>query len=254
MPVILISVDGMRPDALKRINVAQNLIQKSFYTMEAKTVLPSVTLPCHMSLFHSVDPCRHGITTNVYTPQIRPIDGLVEVLLANNKKSAFFYNWEQLRDLSRPGSLSFSFFCKGRDIGYGKANDIVTNAAIDYLKENAVDFTFLYLAYPDAAGHKHGWMSNEYMEALENSWSNIDRVITALPDDYTVIISADHGGHNRMHGTDAPEDMTIPMFFIGKGIEPGKILREASIKDIAPTVAKLLDVEPCDEWEGTALL
>ena len=48
MPVLLISVDGMRPDALKRIDVAQNLIQKSFYTMEAKTVLPSVTLPCHM--------------------------------------------------------------------------------------------------------------------------------------------------------------------------------------------------------------
>lgn len=253
MRVLLILVDGMRPDALEKIDVAQDLIQKSTYTMEAKTVMPSVTLPCHMSLFHSVDPWRHGVTTNVYTPQVRPIKGLCEVLLANKKTSAFFYNWEELRDLSRPNSLSFSYFYKGGE-DFERANNIVSGAAIDYLKENSVDFAFLYLGYPDAAGHKHGWMNNEYMEAIKNSWENINRVTASLPDDYTVIITADHGGHDRMHGTDAPEDMTIPIMIIGKGIETRKVLQDANIKDIAPTIVNLLGVEPDEEWEGASLL
>lgn len=90
MRVLLILVDGMRLDALTDIPVAQGIIKQSAYTMSAKTVFPSVTLPCHMSLFHSVDPSRHGITTNVYTPQVRPINGLCEVLAINNKKVRFF--------------------------------------------------------------------------------------------------------------------------------------------------------------------
>ena len=253
MRTLLILVDGMIPDVLKNIEVAQGIIQKSSYTMEAKTVMPSVTLPCHMSLFHSVDPSRHGTTTNTYAPQVRPIRGLCEVLMENKKRSAFFYNWEELRDLSRPNSLAFSYFCKGRDIGYDKANNIVSAAAIDYLNNNYIDFAFLYLGYTDAAGHKSGWMSDAYMEAMDNSWRNINTVIGSLPKDYTVIITADHGGHDRTHGSNIPEDMTIPIIINGEGFEAGKILRNANIKDIAPTIAKLLDVEPDDEWEGIVL-
>ena len=75
--VILISVDGMRPDgflACKNPYIEQ-MMQKSYYTLDGTTVLPSVTLPCHMSLFHSTPPQRHGITTNLYQPMARPIDG-----------------------------------------------------------------------------------------------------------------------------------------------------------------------------------
>lgn len=254
MRVLLVLVDGMRPDALTGLGIAQDIIKRSTYTLEAEAVMPSVTLPCHMSLFHSVNPSRHGTTTNVYMPQVRPINGLCEVLLNSKKKSAFFYNWEELRDLSRPNSLTFSYFCKGRDIGYDKANDIVSNAAIEYIKNNYVDFAFLYLGYTDAAGHKAGWMSDEYMEAMNNSWENIHKVIQSLPEDYTCIITADHGGHDRMHGTDLPEDMKIPIIITGARIEQGKVLEKANIKDIAPTVAKLLDTEPDEEWEGISLL
>ena len=40
-----------------------------------------------------------------------------------------------------------------------------------------------------------------------------------------------------MHGTDMPEDMIIPIFFLGKPFEAGKEIEGLSIKDIAPTVA-----------------
>ncbi len=254
MRTLLILVDGMRPDALVKVSKTHKFLKKSTYTLNGRAVMPSVTLPCHMSLFLSVDPERHGTTTNIYSPQVRPINGLCEVLLNNGKKSAFFYNWEELRDLARPNSLTFSYYCKGSDLGYEKANDMVTDAAVEYLADNYTDFTFLYLGYPDSAGHTYGWMSDEYMKSMENSWDNIEKIVNSLPDDYAVIITADHGGHDRTHGSDCPEDMNIPLLLMGKDFYAGKQLDGANIKDIAPTVAKLLGVRPDAEWEGKSLL
>ena len=108
--VLLILVDGMRPDAVEKCGhpFAKKLTSQGIYFNSAKTVMPSVTLPCHMSLFHSVDPDRHGILTNTYVPQVRPVKGLCEVLRAAGKKCALVYNWEEIKDLSRPDSLAFS--------------------------------------------------------------------------------------------------------------------------------------------------
>ena len=80
MKVLLILVDGMRPDAVVQNKIAGKFLEESTFSLNAATVFPPVTLPCHMSLFHSVDPSRHGILTNVYIPQVRPIQGLCEVL------------------------------------------------------------------------------------------------------------------------------------------------------------------------------
>ena len=254
MKTLVVIVDGMRPDALIKTKNAKFLLENSQYTLNARTVTPSVTLPCHMSLFHSVDPSRHGTTTNVYTPNVRPINGLCEVLLGAKKASAFFYNWEEIRDLSRPNSLAFSYFCKGRLVGYDKANDVITEAAIDYLTKNETDFTFLYLGYTDMAGHCHGWMSQEYMAAMENSFANITKLYNALGDDYVIIVTADHGGHDRTHGTELDEDMTIPMIVLSKGENVELDFTNATIKDVAPTVTNLLGVSPDEEWEGKNLL
>lgn len=254
MKVLLILVDGMRPDALGDIPQAQEMMKRSSYSMTAQTVFPSVTLPCHMSLFHSVDPGRHGTTTNVYTPQVRPIKGLCEVLRQNRKRCAFFYNWEELRDLARPDSLAFSYFVSGHQYGYEDANCMVADMAIKYLSSDRPDFAFLYFGWPDAAGHNHGWGSEEYERSVQGTWKDIARVVEALPEDYTVIITADHGGHDRIHGTDMPEDMTIPVILYGADFAPGEVLEDVSIKDLAPTIAELLDTEPAEEWEGRNLL
>ncbi|MBE6115081.1 MAG: hypothetical protein E7191_08415 [Erysipelotrichaceae bacterium] len=254
MRTLVILVDGMRPDALVNIPQAQKIMEHSTHTLNARTVMPSVTLPCHMSLFHSVDPARHGTTTNTYAPQVRPIKGLCEVLADHGKSCAMFYNWEELRDLTRPGSLVYSYFCGGKDLGWEYANDEVTRVAIQYLTTHEIDFAFLYLGYVDEAGHAHGWMGQEYMDAMVNSWENIEKVLAVLPEDYTVIITADHGGHDRTHGTEMAEDMTIPMMLLGKEFEANSVIEHVSIKDIAPTITALLEVSPHKEWEGKSLL
>lgn len=254
MRTLLILVDGMRPDALANVPAAQRIIARSKSTMNAQTVMPSVTLPCHVSLFHSVDPTRHGTTTNTYAPQVRPINGLCEVLGMAKQSSAFFYSWHQLRDLARPGCLAYAYFYKGGEYGYDKANDRLTGEAIAFLNENHICFSFLYLGYTDAAGHGHGWMSEGYMEAMENSWKNIERIVNALPEDYTVIITADHGGHDRTHGSSCPEDMTIPLIILGAAADKVGDLEGATIMDIAPTIVKIMGVEPDPEWEGKSLI
>ena len=89
MKILLILSDGTRPDSLEGIEFIEKLKRESTYCMAAQTVMPSVTLPCHMSLFHSVDPSRHGTTTNTYAPQVRPISGLFEQLKAANPQEAW---------------------------------------------------------------------------------------------------------------------------------------------------------------------
>ena len=254
--VLLILVDGMRPDSLCRCGhpfVDESLAQ-SACALDAMTVMPSVTLPCHMSLFHSVDPGRHGVLTNVYTPQVRPIPGLCEQLHLHGKTSGFFYNWEELRDISRPDSLAVSVFVSGHVHTYETANRRVTDAAIAVIREDAPDFTFLYLGLTDEVGHNRGWMGPEYMEAVRQSWDCIERVVRALPDDYSVIVTADHGGHERMHGFDCEEDMRIPILCRGRAFAANKPLAGANIKDIAPTVAALLGVPAAQEWEGQSFV
>lgn len=253
MKTLLILVDGMRPDSLSNVPEAQEMISSSASALDASTVMPSVTLPCHMSLFHSVGPERHGTTTNTYAPQVRPINGLCEVLAAAGKNCAFFYNWEQLRDLSRPGSLIHSYFACGGRVGYKASNDSVTEAAIERIKQGDIDFAFIYLGNVDEVGHKYGWMGPEYMDAVEKSWKNIAAITSALPE-YTAIVTADHGGHERSHGTEDPQDMTIPIIIKGEGFAPGSAIKGASILDIAPTIVKLLDAAPDRDWEGKSLI
>ena len=259
--VALILIDGMRPDSLAKAGhpFIEKLKETSYYTYSARTVMPSVTLPCHMSLFHSVEPQRHGILSNTYAPQVRPISGLVDTLWnVGKKRCSMFYNWEQLRDLSRPGTLIDSFFAAGSVSGikytWEKANNMVTEAAIKALAEDDLDFAFIYMGYVDEAGHAHGWLGDEYIAAVNQSWDCIERIVNTLGEEYTVIVTADHGGHDRSHGTDAPEDMTIPLFISRKNFESREIASDVNIIDIAPTIAAILGVAPDEDWEGKNLL
>ncbi len=248
---ILILVDGMRPDAVEQTEerFTGEFVRSSCSYLDARTVMPSVTLPCHMSLFHSVTPERHGILTNVYTPQVRPVNGLFEVLNGAGRKCAAFYNWEPLRDLGRPGSLAHSLFCN-MDIT-ADSDKKLTAAAKEYIEEAQPDFVFLYLGETDEKGHKYGWMTEEYMNAVANAWQCIRTVAEAFGEDYAIIVTADHGGHERSHGLDISEDMIIPLILHNTGCVKKE---NAGIMDIAPTVAQLLEVAPDRDWEGQSLL
>ena len=252
--VILISVDGMRPDGLLSCGnpYVNELLRLSTYTMNARTVFPSVTLPCHLSLFHSVPPERHGTMTNSYVVPVRPVKGLFEVLRNAGKKSGMFYGWEELRDISRPGSLDRAEYVEAYSAECTDA--VLTDRALEYIKESSPDFVFLYMVETDEkGGHDNGWMTDEYLSRISIAVDNIKKVIESVGDEYTVVVVADHGGHLRGHGDDSDEDMTIPVILCGEDIPAGQELFNVSILDIAPTVSAIMGIPSEREWEGKSV-
>ncbi len=253
--VILISIDGMRSDGLKQCKskFLDELVKKSAYTFDARTVSPSLTLPVHLSMFQSVTPQKHGtLTWDGYVKPEKPIDGLLERIKAEGKKSAMFYSWEYLRDIGRPGSLAFSEYI---DISSSEHTDAkLTGSALDYIKLEKPDFAFLYLGETDEKGHSTGWMSDVYLECIKCAMDNVKRVIETLGNEYTVIVTTDHGGHGWGHGSDIPEDMIIPVFCCGDKFAAGEELSNVSILDIAPTIASVMNIPISEEWEGKSVI
>ena len=255
--VVLFLVDGMRPDAMMLADTPHmdRIMASGQFTLKAKTVMPSVTLPTHMSLFHSVKPDRHNTLTNTFAPQARPIPGMMELVHADEQVTAMFYNWEQLRDLSRPGSLDASMYFRIGDASIGESDLEVTQQALSWLTQNDCNLTFIYLGQTDEVGHNHGWMSAEYLEAIQLADACIGQVMGILGENVHYMVTADHGGHNRMHGTPNKTDMTIPFLMCGPKIKNlGKLKQKVSIIDIAPTIMKILKIKPPKKWRGNSLL
>lgn len=157
--VILISIDGMRPDGALQCGhpFVQKLISISSYTLTGQSVLPTVTLPCHMSMFHSVPPQRHGILSNDYVPPVRPVPGIAEQLAAAGKVCAAFYNWEPNRNLWKSGSMKYTSYIES----YQEENTdlLLTRQAVRMLEDRKPDFIFLYLVETDdkgGHGRSHG--------------------------------------------------------------------------------------------------
>ena len=251
--IALFVIDGLRPDGLQQADtpVLDGLMASGVHTLRGRTVMPSVTLPCHMSLFLGVNPGRHGITTNTWTPQVRPVPGLIDVIHQAGGTTAAFYNWEPLRDVARPGALDASFFLNNCHDAGGAGDSELADLAADWLGQHPYTFSFVYFGYVDIAGHDAGFASEPYRQAIANADRCIGRVMAALPQECTVIVTTDHGGHEQSHGTDCDEDMIIPFVLSGPGYPAGRVIEgPVHITDVAPTVLDLLGVAPPDEWIG----
>ena len=254
--VLLISIDGMRPDGLKASGnpYLKKLEELCAYTYSASSMVPSVTFPCHFSMTHSVTPQRHGILTNTYVPQVRPVKGLFEKIKEAGGVCAMFYGWDPLRDIALPTALKIATYINA--YMEESADTAITDACERAIERYKPDFAFLYMVDTDEkGGHDNGWMSEEYLRRISIAVDNVKRMIDRFGDEYRVIIMSDHGGHDRSHGSTMPEDMTIPLFFYGPEFTPGEIKdRELSLLDIAPTVTAVLGIAPDPEWEGRSLI
>ncbi len=251
MATLLFSIDGLRPEAiyLGDMHFTQSLLQTSAYTLNAQTVMPSVTLPCHTSMMRGVDVDRHGITTNTFMPLARPVPSVFDVASAAGLRCGAFFNWGPLRDLFEPESVVVSLF--DRSAGPTDSDPLVAEMALPHLA--GLDFAFVYFGDTDEVGHRDGWLSEGYLETANRADHAVRQVADAFlshhPDGNIVLLS-DHGGHGKTHGTDLPEDMTIPFIAFGPGTVPGELTNPVRIFDTAPTVARLLGIAPSAIWTG----
>lgn len=180
---------------------------------------------------------------------VRPLPGIYEQLSRFKKRNGIFYNWAELRDLARLGTYEVSYYSEMTD---HNSDSLIVKHAIEEIKKRNLDFSFVYLGETDEFGHNFGWMSPEYLKSVNHAIDLIDEIMESFPDHH-IIITADHGGHGRGHGTDIPEDMTIPLIFKGEEFKKNTSLEKASILDIAPTITDIIGVERAVEWEGASV-
>lgn len=251
--VIVISVDGLRPDAIAEFSTPtfDRLIEEGSHTLEAKTILPSRTLPSHTSMLTGTEPAVHGVTWNseqldehghVATPTI--FDAAQRAGLG----TAAFFSKSKFRHLEVPGTLDYS---QAPDAwpNIWSADRTIDDVAA-YLEAARPNLLFVHLAEPDYAGHLYGWMGPEYGTAVEEADDEVGELLEAADEafgsgNYTVLLTADHGGHGISHGSSDPRDVTIPWVAWGEGVAAGRVLQgDVQTVDTAVTALWLLGVTP----------
>lgn len=253
--VLIITLDGARPDALAIADtpVIDRLWQQGAHTWQAQTVEPSVTLPTHCSLFYGTTPAEHGVLSNSWPdPYVQPIPSLLELCHNHGMSTAAVCGWPPFATLVPSGIVDFT------DLTHEYEKDAIAtgHGAVELIRAHAPAAMFLYLAQPDTDGHAFGWMSDEYIRAIELCDQATGMALEAIEANgdlaQTVIaVLADHGGHEHKHGTDMPEDMTIPWILNGPGVCRGvEVTAPVVIHDTAPTLATVLGLPIPEQWSG----
>ena len=254
--VVLLVVDGLRPDALSpaRTPEIDRLAAGGAFCAHAQAVIPSITLPCHASMLCGVPPQRHGVLSNVWLPPRPPVPSLIDLVHHAGLGTASFFSWEELRDLSYPGSLDFSYY-RRREPEEECELEIGAQAG-RYFTARRPALSLVYLGMADDVAHDHGWMSARYLRAVAAADQAIGLVRRAVQEagcleQTAFLVLADHGGHGFDHAEGTAEDVTIPWIGGGAGFRRGhRIETPVSIVDTAPTLAHLLGLSPPVEWSG----
>jgi arylsulfatase A-like enzyme len=257
--VIVVSIDGLRPDAIDifRAPTLQKLAREGSYTLSGRTIDPSKTLPSHTSMLTGQPPEQHRVLWNtVLTADANAIDlpNVFGLARASGYTTAAFFGKAKFQPLQLDGTLDYSQ-APGGWFGRWSSQRTVADVAA-YLGRARPNLLFVHLTDPDAAGHRHGWMTPEYGRAVLEADRAMDRLMAVAAQTYgdgnfSVIVTADHGGHETNHGSDDPRDVTIPWIAWGRGVKPG-VLAGATVRtmDTAATALWLLAVDRPADWVG----
>lgn len=260
--VLMISIDGLRPDAIDAYDAytLQRLAREGAHSYSAQTILPSKTLPSHTSMLTGVTPEVHGITWNgdrTLLTGTLDVPTVFQVARQNGLKTAAFFSKAKFHHLERAGSLDHVESPAG---WWGTWNAGSTVAqVVDDLDKDDWNLVFVHLGDPDYAGHEFGWMSTPYGEAVRTADAAVYRILQEADKawgagNYTVLLTADHGGDAHGHGLDTPAHRTIPWIAWGKGVSAELALTdEIATTDTAATALWLLGVPVPQGWHGAAV-
>lgn len=251
--VFIISIDGGKPSVMLE-SAMPNLMQmrrEGAGTWQAFTVVPSVTLISHTSMLTGVQPDKHLIDWNDWKPE----KGMVQVptafglAKAKGLRTALFAGKEKFKHLNVPNTLD--------DFAVPEYSaKAVAEMAAKCILEKRPNLCFIHFADPDGAGHKYGWGSSEQKQAFADSDAALGVIRDAIEKagilkESVIILSSDHGGHDKTHGSTSLEDMHIPWIAWGKGVKKGyEITRRVSTCDTAATALWLLNIPLPRDLDG----
>jgi arylsulfatase A-like enzyme len=256
--VVAISIDGLRPDAIspERTPNLARLRAEGAYTAVAQSLRPTYTNPNHTSMLTGLDPETHGVDFIGEPPDGFVIeDTVLGILRRAGFSTALYLSKHKLRFLAPEGSYD-------RYVNNPSNADEDSLLAVEGFVEDMEapasrwDVSFIHLQEPDRDGHAHGWMSDDYLDAVEQSDVYVGQILAALEsagtlEETLVLVTADHGGYERTHSADRPEVKDIPFIARGPEVPQGaEILSPLSTSDVAPTILLALGLAVPPEMEG----
>lgn len=249
--VVVLSFDGLRADAM-RAAMPDALLARAAFTWQAKTTLPSLTLPSHTSMFTGVPPAVHRMLGNDWnaSQEYVKLPTAFSVVTDSGGRSAMFVTKSKLLYLARPGTVARAEF-----LVYPRYDQTAAvREGMRYLASAQPHLLFIHVADPDDVGHRDGWMSEPYLAVVRQAPATIRLVLDTLErmralEHSLVIVTSDHGGHGRTHGSDRPEDVTIPWLAFG-AVAPGPIRGPVMIYDTAATATSALGYAIPAGWLG----
>jgi len=132
----------------------------------------------------------------------------------------------------------------------------VTDAILQEINQQTADFICLNYANADMVGHTGVFSAG--IKAVETVDACVQRVVEAsLANDYSVLLTADHGNADYMINEDGTPNTAhtlnpVPLFYIDKNADlkltPGKL------GDIAPTILSLMNLPVPKEMTGNILI
>jgi 2,3-bisphosphoglycerate-independent phosphoglycerate mutase len=132
----------------------------------------------------------------------------------------------------------------------------VTEAVVGEINNRQPDFICLNFANADMVGHTGVW--DAVIKAVETVDRCVEKVVTAaLEKDYSIFLTADHGNADyEINENGTPNTAhtlnLVPFFIIDNNwngtIKPGKL------GDIAPTILKMMNINPPSEMSGDVLI
>jgi len=241
--VVIVSIDGLRPDALGPGTPTMNMLQRTGVSaVHAWTIDLSTTLPSHASMVSGVDTDLHHITINSNRDEagIIAYPTIFRIARGAGLETSMFVGKRKLQRLiDEGGAERFEFggvFCEN-----------VARRVVAYLPGARRGVVFVHFADVDRAGHLRGWMSRVYHEAVVHADQCTGDIVRALRergslDRTLLIVTSDHGGHGRSHGTRLEVDRRIPWIaWGGAASRPGlRFTRPVHTMDTAATALDAL--------------
>ncbi len=253
--VVVVSIDGLRPDVITpSMKALHRLYLQGSSAKTARTIDKSATLPSHASMVSGVDSPEHGLEFNAYKPDRGPIarPTMFSVTHAAGLPTYMFVGKAKLKHLlNKPSDAELK-------VAGFKCSKLVKES-IPQLQKQKKGLLFMHFADPDSAGHRYGWMSNQYVEAAHAADECLEQVMSTIEQggymEHTLLlVTADHGGHNRSHGTRMEVDAKIPWFAWGGPAKKGRTKHDVSTMDTAATALSALGLKLPDHIQGTPVL
>lgn len=262
--VFIISFDQGNPDLIQKsdLPVFHDMAVKGARTWDAYTIVPSVTLPSHVSMLTGVGIQKHQITWNGHEPDRGPLKVPTVFSLAKERGlvTAMYVGKEKLRLIELPDSVDAFAWPQPEDDARAVAAAFA--GQVGELKPNVC---FIHFRDPDTIGHKHGAYSPEKVQALKDCDEALGTIREAIAragilDESVIILTADHGGHDTRnregetvgtHGSPDSEDVRIPWVAWGKSVKADYAITAPVVQyDTAATALWLLGIEVPEHFWG----